>query len=182
MELISEIGQAHDGSLGTLYSYIDSLKKCGIKIIKFQIHIPEAESSEFEKFRVNFSYQDKTRFDYWKRTSFSEDEWINIKKYCEIDSIRGLRYFGPSQMSLFKLLVHSFSIIAVFKYQVFFRSVVIIVILNFFNIQLGNISIFFQILLLVFNLIILIVSFREKREELNKSHTNLLNVVIINNH
>ncbi len=115
-------------------------------------------------------------------SSYSGAVKKNIKKYCEIDSIRGLRYFGPSQMSLFKLLVHSFSIIAVFKYQVFFRSVVIIVILNFFNIQLGNISIFFQILLLVFNLIILIVSFREKREELNKSHTNLLNVVIINNH
>ena len=115
-------------------------------------------------------------------SSYSGTVKKNIKKYCEIDSIRGLRYFGPSQMSLFKLLVHSFSIIAVFKYQVFFRSAVIFVILNFLNMKLGNISIFFQILLLVFNLIILIVSFREKREELNKSHTNLLNVVIINNH
>ena len=115
-------------------------------------------------------------------SSYSGTVKKNIKKYCEIDSVRGLRYFGPSQMSLFKLLVHSFSIIGVFKYQVFFRSAAIFVILIFFEAQLGNISIFFQILLLVFNLIILIVSFREKREELNKSHTNLLNVVIINNH
>tara|TARA_Y100000741_G_scaffold363815_2_gene352981 strand:+ start:3589 stop:4587 length:999 start_codon:yes stop_codon:yes gene_type:complete len=102
MELISEIGQAHDGSLGTLYSYIDSLKKCGIKIIKFQIHIPEAESSEFEKFRVNFSYQDKTRFDYWKRTSFSEDEWINIKKYCDKLNIEFLA--SPFSIQAFELL------------------------------------------------------------------------------
>ncbi len=115
-------------------------------------------------------------------SSYSGTVKKNIKKYCEIDSIRGLRYFGPSQMSLFKLLVHSFSIIAVFKYQVFFRSAVIFVILNFLNMKLGNISIFFQILLLVFNLIILIVSFREKREELNKSHTNLSNITVITNH
>jgi len=73
MEIISEIGQAHDGSLGSLYSYIDSLNEIGIKIIKFQIHIPEAESSKYENFRINFSYQDKSRYDYWKRTSFDFD-------------------------------------------------------------------------------------------------------------
>ena len=115
-------------------------------------------------------------------SSYSGTVKKNIKKYCEIDSVRGLRYFGPSQMSLFKLLVHSFSIIGVFKYQVFFRSAAIFVILIFFEAQLGNISIFFQILLLIFNLIILIVSFREKKEELDKSHTNLSNITVITNH
>ena len=70
-----------------------------------------------------------------------------FKKFDEIDSIRGLRYFGPSQMSLFKLLIHSFSIIAVFKYQVFLRSTFMIIILAYLNSILGNISIFFQILI-----------------------------------
>ena len=45
-----------------------------------------------------------------------------IKKYLldynEIDSTRGKRYFGPSKMSFFNLIIHSFSIIAVFKLQV----------------------------------------------------------------
>ena len=54
-----------------------------------------------------------------------------LKKFNEINSIRGMRYFGPSKMSLFKLIIHSFSIIAVFKYQVFFRSLIIILLLYF---------------------------------------------------
>ena len=55
-------------------------------------------------------------------SSFSGTVKKNLKPLNEINSIRGLRYYGPSQMSLFKLLIHSFSIIAVFKYHVFLRS------------------------------------------------------------
>ena len=106
-----------------------------------------------------------------------------IKKFleilAEIDSIRGLRYFGPSQMSLFKLIIHSFSIIAVFKYQVFIRSSFLIIVLSYLNIYLGNISIFFQILIVLFNLIIFIVSFREKKIELENSHNNLDTITTI---
>jgi N,N'-diacetyllegionaminate synthase len=81
--IIAEIGQAHDGSLGLLHSYIDALSLTGIDAIKFQMHIAEAESSIYEPFRVNFSYEDKTRFDYWKRMEFSFEQWKNIKKHCE---------------------------------------------------------------------------------------------------
>ena len=60
-------------------------------------------------------------------SSFSGSVKKNIKNPLnEINSIRGLRYFGPSQMSLFKLIIHSLSIIAVFKYQVFLRSTLMI--------------------------------------------------------
>ena len=62
--IIAEIGQAHDGSLGILHSYIDAVSKTNVNAIKFQTHIAEAESSPQEKFRINFSYQDKTRQDY----------------------------------------------------------------------------------------------------------------------
>ena len=48
--IISEIGQAHDGSLGLLHSYIDAAATCGVDAIKFQTHIACAESSEFENF------------------------------------------------------------------------------------------------------------------------------------
>ena len=51
---------------------------------------------------------------------FFWDSKKKYKNYNEIDSIRGIRYFGPSKMSLFNLVIHSFSIIAVFKYSVFF--------------------------------------------------------------
>lgn len=81
--IIAEVGQAHDGSLGILHSYIDAVSKCGVDAIKFQTHIAAAESSKFEPFRVKFSYEDKTRYDYWKRMEFTLEEWRNIKKHCE---------------------------------------------------------------------------------------------------
>jgi hypothetical protein len=96
-----------------------------------------------------------------------------ILEFGEIDSIRGKRYFGPSKMSLLKLLMHSFAIIAVFKYQVFLRSTFLIIILSYINMFLGNISIFFQILIFIFNLVIFIISLREKEDELKESHNNL---------
>ena len=64
-------------------------------------------------------------------SSYSGTIKKNLQNLSEVDSIRGTRYFGPSQMSLFKLLIHSFSIMAVFKYQVFTRSVLIIFTLSF---------------------------------------------------
>jgi len=81
--IIAEIAQAHEGSLGIAHSFIDALKNTGINAIKFQTHIAEAESSEYEPFRVNFSYEDKTRFDYWRRMEFSLDEWKGLKKHCD---------------------------------------------------------------------------------------------------
>ena len=48
-----------------------------------------------------------------------------------------------------------------------------IVILAFLNLYLGNISIFFQILIVLFNLLIFIVSLREKENELKNGHNNL---------
>lgn len=81
--LIAEIAQAHDGSLGMLHSYIDALANTGVDAIKFQMHIAEAESSIHEPFRVKFSLEDKTRFDYWKRMGFTLEQWKDIKKHCE---------------------------------------------------------------------------------------------------
>ena len=83
VQLIAEIGQAHDGSLGILHSYIDALAGTGIDAIKFQTHIAEAESSSEEPFRVNFSYEDQSRYDYWQRMSFTPDQWKEIKAHCD---------------------------------------------------------------------------------------------------
>lgn len=81
--LIAEIAQAHEGSLGILHSYIDAVSKTGVQAIKFQMHIAEAESSIYEPFRVKFSKEDNTRFDYWKRMEFSLEQWKEIKKHCD---------------------------------------------------------------------------------------------------
>ncbi|WP_320045027.1 N-acetylneuraminate synthase family protein [uncultured Desulfobacter sp.] len=81
--IIAEIGQAHDGSLGILHSYIDAVSDTGADAIKFQTHIARAESSLYEPFRVNFSYEDNSRFDYWERMEFSLEQWREIKQHCE---------------------------------------------------------------------------------------------------
>lgn len=83
MFIIAEIGQAHNGSLGMAHAYIDALAKTGIDAIKFQTHIAEAESSIHEPFRVKFSKQDATRFDYWKRMEFTLEQWKDLKAHCD---------------------------------------------------------------------------------------------------
>ena len=81
--LIAEIGQAHDGSLGIAHSYIDAVAEAGVDSIKFQTHIAEAESTQKDEFRSNFSYEDANRYEYWKRMEFTEQQWIGIKEHCD---------------------------------------------------------------------------------------------------
>ena len=109
-------------------------------------------------------------------SSFSGTVKKNLKPLNEINSIRGLRYFGPSQMSLFKLIIHSLSIIAVFKFNVFLRSTVMIIALSYLNSYLGDFTIFSQILIVIFNLLIFIISIREQEKDLINSHNNLDNI------
>ncbi len=112
-------------------------------------------------------------------SSYSGTIKKNLKNLSEVESIRGIRYYGPSQMSIFKLLIHSFSIMAVFKYQVYARSVFLILILSFLINNFGSFVIFLQILIALFNLIIFLVSLREKKDELLNSQENLINVDVI---
>ena len=79
--LIAEVGLAHDGSLGIAKSFIDKIAESGADAVKFQMHIKNYESSKYEKFRVKFSDQDKTRGDYWQRTAFKYHEWKILKDY-----------------------------------------------------------------------------------------------------
>jgi len=81
--IIAEIGQAHEGSLGLLYSYIDALAETGVNAVKFQMHIAAAESSIHEPFRVQFTKEDATRYAYWQRMGFTFEQWQGIKAHCE---------------------------------------------------------------------------------------------------
>ncbi len=109
-------------------------------------------------------------------SSYSGTFKKNIKNYNEVSSIRGIRYFGPSQMSLFKLLIHSFSIIAVFKYRVFILSMIILSLLYYLGFLVEFNFLFFQLLIILFNIFIFIVSFRENEKELESSHLDIVNI------
>ena len=106
-ELIAEVGLAHEGSLGIAHSYIDLAASINLDTIKFQMHIADKESSELENFRINFSYEDKTRFDYWRRTSFSIDEWRQLIKHAESKKLNFLiSLFKISFNDPFPIIIH----------------------------------------------------------------------------
>lgn len=81
--IIGEVGQAHDGSLGFAHSFIDAIADAGADAVKFQTHIPEAESTAEETFRVKVFPQDATRPDYWRRTRFTEPQWAELKSHAD---------------------------------------------------------------------------------------------------
>jgi N,N'-diacetyllegionaminate synthase len=80
--IIAEIAQAHDGSLGMAHAYIDAIAKTGADAVKFQTHYADYESSPDEPFRVKFSPQDATRYDYWKRLEFTPEQWAELAEHC----------------------------------------------------------------------------------------------------
>lgn len=89
--VIAEVGQAHDGSLGNAHAFIDGAADAGSEAIKFQTHIAAAESTLDEQFRVAFSKQDKTRYDYWRRMEFTPEQWSGLADHARE---RGLMFLS----------------------------------------------------------------------------------------
>jgi len=85
--IIAEVSQNHDGSLGQAHAFIDACADCGVDAVKFQCHIASEESTKYEEFRVNFSYEDKTRYDYWKRMEFTEEQWKGLYEHAKNKNI-----------------------------------------------------------------------------------------------
>ena len=80
--IIGEVALTHDGSLGLAHAFIDAIANAGADAVKFQTHIATAESTPSEPFRVKFSRQDKTRYDYWKRMEFTEEGWRGLAEHA----------------------------------------------------------------------------------------------------
>lgn len=100
--VIGEVAQAHDGSLGLAHRYIDAIADAGADAVKFQTHIAAAESTPGEPWRVKFSPQDATRFEYWKRMEFTEEQWHGLKRHA---AERGLLFLSsPFSMEAVELL------------------------------------------------------------------------------
>ena len=99
------------------------------------------------------------------------------KDRAPIPSERGKRYFGPSKMSFKNLLIHSLSIVSVFKTNVLIRSILFLIV-YFFLIHQNLTPIMLIPILLVLILIVsvIIISKRENLEELNNSLINISNI------
>src|SRR2546426_1172658 len=81
--IVGEVAQAHDGSLGMAHAFIDAIANAGADAVKFQTHIAAAESTPAEPWRVKFSLQDATRYDYWKRMELTEHQWRGLKQHAD---------------------------------------------------------------------------------------------------
>jgi len=112
-------------------------------------------------------------------SSFSGSLTKLIPDRISISSVKGLRYYGPSKMSFFNLLIHSFSIIAVFKKTVFLRSFIFLSVYLLLIFQ----SLSFITLLPVFLIIILLfaVVWVSKRENLDLFKKSLDNISSVDN-
>ena len=99
------------------------------------------------------------------------------KDRSTVPSIRGKRYFYPSKMSFNNLVIHSLSIIAVFRLNVLVRSILFLVLYMLLINQ--NISV---IMLIPVALVILLlasvfsISNRENLNEINNSLSNISNI------
>ena len=76
------VALTHDGSLGQAHAFVDAIADAGADAVKFQTHIAAAESTPAEPFRVHFSRQDATRYDYWKRMEFTEEQWRGLAEHA----------------------------------------------------------------------------------------------------
>ena len=100
-----------------------------------------------------------------------EDDLISIS------SVRAKRYFGPSKMSFFNLLKHSFSIVSVFRKTVLIRSALFIII--YILMIKSNASIITAIPLIFLLIMIYSIStlaLRENMDEFDKALSNINDV------
>lgn len=81
--IVAEVAQSHDGSLGTAHAFIDAIANAGADAVKFQTHIAAEESTPAEPWRVKFSRQDASRYDYWKRMEFTKEQWLGLKQHAD---------------------------------------------------------------------------------------------------
>jgi len=101
--VIGEVGIAHDGSLGTAHAFVDAIADAGADAVKFQTHIASAESTPSEPFRVKFSRQDATRYAFWRRLEFTEEQWRGLADHARE---RGILFLSsPFSLEAVDLLV-----------------------------------------------------------------------------
>ena len=110
--IVAEVAQAHEGSINLAHSFIDLASQAGADAIKFQTHIAEQESTYDEPWRIKFSYSDKSRYDYWQRMEFSEQEWIELSEHAQESglhflsspfSVQAVKQLGKLDMPFWKI-------------------------------------------------------------------------------
>jgi len=101
--VVVDVAQAHDGSLGTAHAFIDVIAEAGADAVKFQTHIAHAESTAAEPFRVQFSQQDRDRYEYWRRMEFTPEQWRGLAEHARESGLEFLS--SPFSIEAVDLLI-----------------------------------------------------------------------------
>jgi N-acetylneuraminate synthase len=79
--VIAEAGMNHDGSLGNAIRMAEVASECGADAVKFQLHDAAAETTRDAPSPPYFRHE--SRWEYFHRTAFTDDEWGRLKEACE---------------------------------------------------------------------------------------------------
>jgi N,N'-diacetyllegionaminate synthase len=79
--VIAEAGMNHDGSLGNAVRMAEVAAECGADAVKFQLHDARSETTREAPSPPYF--QEESRFEYFERTAFTDDQWHTLKQACD---------------------------------------------------------------------------------------------------
>lgn len=93
--------------------------------------------------------------------------------YETIDSIRGVRYFGPSKMSILALILHSLRISTVFRETIFIRVVIAILMFSLLSYYYSHYFLIPSLGGWVFLFLIICLALDDNIKKLNNSQNNI---------
>ena len=109
--------------------------------------------------------------------SFSGSLCKVSKERKSVSSIRGTRFFGPSKMSFSNLILHSLSIISVFKFVWLARSIIFLLVYCYFISNfISFVTLIPVVVIIALNAMIFTLSARENLDEYKNSLTNISNI------
>jgi N,N'-diacetyllegionaminate synthase len=79
--VVAEAGMNHDGSLGNAIRMAEVAAECGADAVKFQLHDAAAETTRDAPSPPYFQHE--SRWEYFERTAFSDEQWETLKEACE---------------------------------------------------------------------------------------------------
>ena len=79
--IIAEAGMNHDGSLGNAIRLAQVAAEAGADAVKFQLHDATAETTRDAPAPPYFQHE--TRWEYFERTAFTDEQWRTLKDACD---------------------------------------------------------------------------------------------------
>jgi N-acetylneuraminate synthase/N,N'-diacetyllegionaminate synthase len=84
--VIAEIGVNHNGNINLAKKLVDMAFECGANAVKFQTFITEEIVSKYAKqakYQIENTQKEETQFNMLKRLELSQNEFKELKKYCD---------------------------------------------------------------------------------------------------